>query len=177
MGVNTNSDYITLNEATKLLGKSLLQVAQLAAKNILIKKLSSSGNILIELASLNKLLEKISSPLYIHYKDALQLLKCSPNWFKAYWVKTEIISVEDLVYWKLVLTSEVENAVKIKSEYLTGTEASHLMEMLKSHITNLSTQGLIQPILFGKKHHIKIYEKAHVIKLIEDGYGSKLHSK
>ena len=56
-----DANYITLNEAAKLLGKSLLQVAQLAAKSILIKKLSSSGNILIELDSLNKLLEKISS--------------------------------------------------------------------------------------------------------------------
>ena len=168
-----DANYITLNEAAKLLGKSLLQVAQLAAKSILIKKLSSSGNILIELDSLNKLLEKISSPLYIQYEDALQLLKCSPNWFNAYWVKTEIISVEDLVYWKLILASEVEKAVKIKSEYLTGAEGSHLMGMHKSHISNLSTQGLIQPISFGTKHQIKLYKKSEVIKLIEDGYGSK----
>lgn len=172
-----DTNYITLNEAAKLLGKSLLQAAQLAAKSILIKKLSSSGNILIDLASLNKLLEKISSPQYLHYKDALQLLKCSPNWFNAYWVKTEIISVEDLVYWKLILASEVEKAVKIKSEFLTGTEASHLMGMHKSHISNLSTQGLIQPISFGKRYQIKLYKKSEVIKLIEDGYGSKLHSK
>ncbi|MEB3768176.1 TniQ family protein [Acinetobacter sp. MD2] len=171
-----DSNYITLNEAAKLLGKSLLQVAQLAAKSILIKKLSSSGNILIELNSLNKLLEKISSPKYLHYKDTLQLLKCSPNWFNAYWVKTEIISVEDLVYWKLILASEVENALKIKSEFLTGTEASHLMGMHKSHISNLSTQGFIQPISLGTKHQIKLYKKSEVIKLIEDGYGSKFHS-
>lgn len=172
-----DANYITLNEAAKLLGKSLLQAAQLAAKSILIKKLSPSGNILIDLASLNKLLEKISSPQYLHYKDTLQLLKCSPNWFNAYWVKTEIISVEDLVYWKLILASEVENAVKIKSEFLTGTEASHLMGMHKSHISNLSTQGLIQPISFGKKYQIKLYRKSEVMKLIKDGYGSKLHSK
>lgn len=172
-----DANYITLNEAAKLLGKSLLQVAQLAAKSILIKKLSSYGNILIELNSLNKLLEKISSPEYLHYKDTLQLLKCSPNWFNAYWVKTEIISVEDLVYWKLILASEVENALKIKSEFLTGTEASHLMGMHKSHISNLSTQGFIQPISFGTRHQIKLYKKSEVIKLIEDGYGSKLLSK
>lgn len=172
-----DANHITLNEAAKLLGKSHLQTAQLAAKSILIRKLSSSGNILIELDSLNKLLEKISSPLYIHYKDALQLLKCSPNWFNAYWVKTEIISVEDLVYWKLILASEVEKAVQIKSEYLTGAEGSHLMGMHKSHISNLSTQGLIQPNSFGTKHQIKLYKKSEVIKLIEDSYGSKLHSK
>lgn len=87
--------------------------------------------------------------------------------------KTEIISVEDLVYWKLILASEVEKAVKIKSEYLTGAEGSHLMGMHKSHISNLSTQGLIQPISFGTKHQIKLYKKSEVIKLIEDGYGSK----
>lgn len=172
-----DTNHITLNEAAKLLGKSILQTAQLAAKSILIRKLSSSGNILIELDSLNKLLEKISSPLYIDYKDALQLLKCSPNWFNAYWVKTEIISVENLVYWKLILVSEVEKAVQIKSEYLTGAEGSHLMGMHKSHISNLSTQGLIQPSSFGTKHQIKLYKKSEVIKLIENGYGSKLHSK
>ena len=143
----------------------------------MIKKISSSGHILIKLDSLNKLQEKISSPLYTHYKDALQLLKCSPNWFNEYWVKTDIISVEDLVYWKLILASEVKRAVKIKNEYLTGTEASRLMGMHKSHISNLSTQGLIYPISFGKRYQIKLYKKSQVIKLIEDGYGSKLHSK
>ncbi len=58
--------YIPLKEAAQRLGKSPLQVAQLVTKQLLKKKLSNPWNILINLESLDLLLEKISSPMYTH---------------------------------------------------------------------------------------------------------------
>lgn len=166
-----DSLYIPLKEAAKRLEKSPLQVAQLVTKQFLKKKLSNPGNILINLESLDLLLEKISSPMYTHYEDALQLLNCPPNWFNTYWIKTEILKIEDLLYWKVITTADINRALKIRSEYLTGAEVSKLMNMHKSHIPNLSIQGLITPLLIGNTHKIKFYSKADVIYLIKKGYG------
>lgn len=171
---NIDDSYISLKEASITVGKSRRQVTQLASNNILSKKDSDKGHILIEKKSLKNLLNKIHNPLFVHLNEVLRLLHCPKNWFDEYWVKTGILEVENLLYWKVVPYDQVVKALAIKKEYLTATEASRLMGMHKSHISNLQTQGLIKPLLFGEQHQIKLYKKTHVLKLIKEGYGSKL---
>ena len=56
--------------------------------------------------------------------------------------------------------------LKLKEEYVTGAEASTLLGMRHSHITNLQNQGLIESYYFGKtKSKIRLFKKVDILKL------------
>ncbi|WP_228270827.1 hypothetical protein [Acinetobacter junii] len=99
--------------------------------------------------SVLKLKHKLLSENSISTEQAARLLNCSVNWLGEYWCKSGFLTVENLVYWKLVQQKDVEEVLKLKESYMTGAEASKLLGMPHSHITNLHTQGLIQPIYLG----------------------------
>jgi hypothetical protein len=69
---------------------------------------------------------------------------------KKYWVDTGFLDIKDLVYWKLIYKNELTEVLDLKEEFITGAEASSLLGMRHSHVTNLQKQGLIKPHYFGK---------------------------
>lgn len=88
------------------------------------------------------------------------------NWFNQYWCKTGFLDIKDLNYWKLVKKSQLDEIIKLKEEYLTGAEASSMLGMRHSHITNLQTQGLIEAHYFGKTDiKIRLFKKDDINKL------------
>ncbi|MEG1314079.1 MAG: hypothetical protein RSD40_07165, partial [Bacilli bacterium] len=83
-----------------------------------------------------------------------------------YWCKTGFLDIKDLNYWKLVKKSQLDEIIKLKEEYLTGAEASSMLGMRHSHITNLQTQGLIEAHYFGKTDiKIRLFKKDDINKL------------
>ena len=57
--------------------------------------------------------------------------------------------------------------MKLKEEFITGAEASHLLGMRHSHITNLQNQGIIKPYYFGKDDKkVRLFNKKEVLKLV-----------
>ncbi|MEG9134250.1 hypothetical protein VPJ54_19170, partial [Acinetobacter baumannii] len=60
------------------------------------------------------------------------------------------------------------NRIKLTSEPATY----HINGMHKSHVTNLESQGLIEPVYFGTPKIIKLFKREDVIKLKELGYGA-----
>ncbi|HBY5501832.1 TPA: excisionase, partial [Klebsiella pneumoniae] len=94
------------------------------------------------------------------------------NWFHEYWVETGFIHIHDFLYWHFVERNELNKVLRLKKSYLTGTEASTLLGMHKSHVTNLESQGLIEPVYFGTPKIIKLFKREDVIKLKELGYGA-----
>lgn len=90
------------------------------------------------------------------------------NWMKKYWCNTGFLSIEDLVYWKLIPREELSEVLKLKEVYMTGTEASALLGMRHSHITNLQKQGLIKPHYFGKTDKkVRLFKKIEVLKFFQ----------
>ena len=74
------------------------------------------------------------------------------------------------MYWKLVRQEEVDEVLKLKETYMTGAEASKLLGMPHSHITNLQTQGLIQPIYLGTGTPIRLFKRSDVLRIKAQGH-------
>lgn len=162
-----NDDFYSLNEASAILKISPNQVTTLTRLNILERDNEFLTPIKIKRISLNKLKNILESEEYISVQDASEKLNCRMNWFNQYWCKTGFIEVKDLNYWKLVKKIKLDEIIKLKEAYLTGAEASSLLGMRHSHITNLQTQGLIEAHYFGKADKkIRLFKRSDVLKLV-----------
>lgn len=160
-------DYYSLKNAAALLEISPNKVAVLVQKGVLRKKENNPLCIQIEAWSLLNLKNKLLSEKYILYRDAAKQLNCPINWMKKYWCETGFLKIENLVYWKLIHKNDLNEILKLKGEYLTGAEASSILGMRHSHITNLQSQGLISPYYFGKADKkVRLFKKADVLKLM-----------
>ncbi|WP_252717527.1 hypothetical protein [Acinetobacter soli] len=158
-----STDYYSLNDAASILEISSNKVAVLVQKGILMKKENNPLSVQIEACSLLNLKNKLNSENYISYVDAAKQLNCPMNWMKKYWCNTGFFNIEDLTYWKLINKNELAEVLKLKVEYITGAEASALLGMRHSHITNLQSQGLITPYYFGKTDKkIRLFKRCEV---------------
>lgn len=165
--ITTNVDYYSLKDASELLGISPNKVAVLVQKGILRKKENSPLSVQIEACSLLNLKNKLLSDEFISYLDAAKRLNCPINWMKKYWVDTGFLDIEDLIYWKLIYKNELTEVLDLKEEFITGAEASSLLGMRHSHITNLQKQGLIKPHYFGKTDKkVRLFNKNEVLKFV-----------
>lgn len=163
----TNYDFYSLNEAASILKISPSQVATLIHLKILDRDNEFLTPIKIKRISLDGLKNMLESEEYISLQNASEKLSCRMNWFNQYWCKTGFLEIKDLVYWKLVKKSQLYEIIKLKEEYLTGAEASSLLGMRHSHITNLQTQNLIIPYYFGKTDKkIRLFKRSDVLGLM-----------
>jgi len=161
-----STDYYSLNDAASILEISPNKVAVLVQKGILIKDKNNPLSVQIEACSLLNLKNKLLSDEFISYLDAAKQLNCPTNWMKKYWCNTGFLTIEDLVYWKLIPQEEFSEVLKLKEVYMTGTEASKLLGMRHSHITNLQKQGLIRPYYLGKTDtKIRLFKRDDVIRI------------
>lgn len=165
--ITTNVDYYSLKDASELLGISPNKVAVLVQKGILRKKENSPLSVQIEACSLLNLKNRLLSNEFISYLDAAKRLNCPINWMKKYWVDTGFLDIEDLIYWKLIYKNELNEVLDLKEEFITGAEASSLLGMSHSHVTNLQKQGLIKPHYFGKTDKkVRLFNKNEVLKFV-----------
>lgn len=163
----TNYDFYSLNEAASILKISPSQVATLIHLKILDRDNEFLTPIKIKRISLDALKNMLESEEYVSLQNASEKLSCRMNWFNQYWCKTGFLEIKDLVYWKLVKKSQLYEIIKLKEEYLTGAEASSLLGMRHSHITNLQTQSLIIPYYFGKTDKkIRLFKRSDVLGLM-----------
>ena len=61
--------------------------------------------------SLINLQQKLKNQDFILAKDAAQQLNCAPTWLNEYWCKSGFLTIENLVYWKLVRQEEVDEVL------------------------------------------------------------------
>ncbi|MGA8883422.1 MAG: hypothetical protein WB445_07405 [Acinetobacter sp.] len=125
---------------------------------------------MISKTSLINLQQKLKNQDFILAKDAAQQLNCAPTWLNEYWCKSGFLTIENLVYWKLVRQEEVDEVLKLKETYMTGAETSKLLGMPHSHITNLQTQGLIQSIYLGTGTPISLFKRSDVLRIKAQGH-------
>lgn len=164
--ITTSTDYYSLKEAAALLGISPNKVAVLVQRGILSKDKSDPLSVQIQTSSLLNLKKKLDSEDHIPYSEAAKQLSCPINWMKKYWCETGFLQIEDLVYWKFVNKYELTEVLKLKEEYITGAEASTLLGMRHSHITNLQSQNLITPYYLGKTDKkVRLFKKVDILKL------------
>lgn len=164
--VPQSTEYYSLKDAASILKISSNKVAVLVHRGILRKNENNPLFIQIEACSLLNLKNKLLSDKFISYLDAAKQLNCPTNWMKKYWCNTGFLSIEDLVYWKLIPREELSEVLKLKEIYMRGTEASKLLGMRHSHITNLQKQGLIHPYYLGKTDtKIRLFKKDDVIRI------------
>lgn len=164
MQQSQTTEYYSLKDAASTLKISSNKVAVLVHRGILVKDENNPLSIQIQENSLLNLKNKLNSENYISYVDAAKQLNCPINWIKKYWCDTGFLSIEDLVYWKLIPREELSEVLKLKEVYMTGTEASKLLGMRHSHITNLHKQGLIRPYYLGKTEtKIRLFKRDDVI--------------
>lgn len=165
--ITTSADYYSLKDAAALLGISPNKVAVLVQKGILSKDKDNPLSVQIQASSLLNLKNKLNCDDYVPYLKASKQLSCPINWMKKYWCETGFLNIEDLVYWKLINKNELTEVLKLKEEFITGAEASHLLGMRHSHITNLQNQGIIKPYYFGKDDKkVRLFNKKEVLKLV-----------
>ena len=165
--ITTCTDYYSLKEAAALLEISPNKVAVLVQRGILSKDKNDPLSVQIQTSSLLNLKKKLDSEDYVPYSEAAKQLSCPINWIKKYWCETGFLHIEDLVYWKLINKNELTEVLKLKKEFITGVEASSLLGMHHSHITNLQNQGVIKPYYFGKDDKkIRLFNKKDVLKLV-----------
>lgn len=163
-----NADYYSLNDAASILKISSNKVSVLVQKGILRKNENNPLSVQIEACSLLNLKNKLLSDEFISYLDAAKQLNCPANWIKKYWCNTGFLTIEDLVYWKLINKNELTKVMNLKEEFITGAEASSLLGMRHSHITNLQKQGLIKPHYFGKTDKkVRLFKKIEVLKFFQ----------
>ncbi|WP_288390320.1 TniQ family protein [uncultured Acinetobacter sp.] len=160
-----SKDFLFLGNAAKQLGISPNKVAVLVQRGILTKDPKNPFAIMISKKSLISLQQKLKNQDFIFAKDAAQQLNCAPTWLNEYWCKSGFLTIENLVYWKLVRQKEVDEVLKLKETYMTGAEASKLLGMPHSHITNLQTQGIIQPVYLGTGTPIRLFKRSDVQRI------------
>ncbi|MFW1859396.1 TniQ family protein [Acinetobacter defluvii] len=164
--ITTSTDYYSLKEAAALLGISPNRVAVLVKKGILSKDKNNPLSVQIQTSSLLNLKKKLDSEDHISYSEAAKQLSCPINWMKKYWCETGFLHIVDLVYWKLINKNELTEVLKLKEEYVTGAEASILLGMRHSHITNLQNQNLIRPYYLCKTDKkVRLFKKVDILKL------------
>lgn len=135
-------------------------------KGILVKDVNYPLSIKIPKISVLRLKHKLLSENSISTEQAARLLNCSVNWLGEYWCKSGFLTIENLVYWKLVRQKEVDEVLKLKEIYMTGAEASKLLGMPHSHITNLQAQDIIQAYYLGNsEYRIRLFKTKDVMKL------------
>ncbi|WOE42358.1 TniQ family protein [Acinetobacter chinensis] len=162
-----STDYYSLNDAASILEISSNKVAVLVQKGILRKKENNPLSVQIEACSLVNLKNKLLSDEFTSYLDAAKQLNCPINWMKKYWCDTGFLKIEDLIYWKLIKKNELAEILKLKEHFITGAEASALLGMRHSHITNLQNQRLIKPCYFGKNEKkIRLFNIKEVLKFV-----------
>lgn len=164
--VPQSTEYYSLKDAASILKISSNKVAVLVHRGILVKDENNPLSIQIQESSLLNLKNKLNSENYISYVDAAKQLNCPINWIKKYWCDTGFLHIENLVYWKLINKNELTEVLKLKEEFITGAEASTLLGMPHSHITNLQSQGLIKPYYFGKNEKkIRLFNIKDILSL------------
>ncbi|ENV44917.1 TniQ family protein [Acinetobacter schindleri] len=164
--ITTSTDYYSLKEAATLLEISPNKVAVLVQRGILSKDKDNPLSIQIQASSLFNLKNKLNCQDYVPYLEASEQLNCPINWMKTYWCDTGFLNIEDLIYWKLIKKNELAKILKLKEEYVTGAEASTLLGMRHSHITNLQNQDLITPYYLGKTDKkVRLFKKVDILKL------------
>lgn len=164
--ITTSTDYYSLKEAATLLEISPNKVAVLVQRGILSKDKDNPLSIQIKASSLFNLKNKLNCQDYVPYLEASEQLNCPINWMKTYWCDTGFLNIEDLIYWKLIKKNELAKILKLKEEYVTGAEASTLLGMRHSHITNLQNQDLITPYYLGKTDKkVRLFKKVDILKL------------
>lgn len=163
-----NDNFYSLNEASAILKISSNQVITLTRLKILERENEFLTPIKINRTSLDVLKNILESEEYVSIQNASEKLNCRMNWFKQYWCKTGFVDIKDLTYWKLVKKRQLDEIIKLKEAYLTGAEASSLLGMRHSHITNLQKQGIIIPYYFGKTDKkIRLFKKSDVLNFIQ----------
>lgn len=161
-----SSSFLPLKEAAKQLDLSPNKTAVLVQKGILIKDKTNLVNVMIDRISLLSLIHKLKSNNFIKIREAAFQLNCSLNWISKYWCNSGFLTVDNLIYWKLIPREELSEVLKLKEVYMTGAEASKLLGMRHSHITNLQKQGLIRPYYFGKTDtKIRLFKRDDVIRI------------
>ncbi|QIO08130.1 TniQ family protein [Acinetobacter lanii] len=161
-----STDYYSLKEAAVLLGISPNKVAVLVQKGILSKDKNDPISVQIKTRSLVNLKNKLDSEDYVPYSEATKQLNCPINWMKKYWCDTGFLHIEDLIYWKLINKNELTEVLKLKEEYITGAEASTLLGMRHSHITNLQKIGIMKPHYLGKgDKKVRLFKKEDILKI------------
>ncbi|RZG43277.1 TniQ family protein [Acinetobacter wuhouensis] len=164
--IQINNDFYTLNEAALLLKISPNQVSTLTHLKVLNRYNDYLTPIKIKHSSLDALKNILESEDYVSIQVASEKLNCRMNWLNQYWCKTGFLDVKDLIYWKLVKKDQLDEIIKLKEEYLTGAEASSLLGMRHSHVTNLQNQGLITPYYFGKADKkIRLFKRADIYQI------------
>ncbi|WP_343597727.1 hypothetical protein [Acinetobacter sp.] len=159
-------NFFSLNEAAEHLNISPNKVSVLINKGILIKDVNYPLSIKIPKISVLRLKHKLLSENSISTEQAARLLNCSVNWLGEHWCKSGFLTIENLVYWKLVRQKEVDEVLKLKETYMTGAEASKLLGMPHSHITNLQAQDIIQAYYLGNsEYRIRLFKTKDVMKL------------
>lgn len=165
--ITTSTDYYSLKDASTLLGISPNKVAVLVQRGILNKDKNYPISIQIQTSSLLNLKNKLNCQDYVPYLEASKQLNCPINWIKKYWCDTGFLNIEDLIYWKLIKKNELAEVLKLKEDFITGSEAGSLLGRRHSHITNLQSQGLIKPYYFGKTDKkLRLFKKTDVLKLV-----------
>lgn len=161
-----STDYYSLNDAASILAISSNKVAVLIQRGILSKNKDNPLSIQIQAISLLNLKNKLNSEDYVPYLEASKQLNCPINWMKKYWCDTGFLNIEDLIYWKLIKQNELAEVLKLKEDFITGAEASALLGMRHSHITNLQSQRIIKPHYFGKaEKKIRLFNIKDILSL------------
>ncbi|MDH2520669.1 TniQ family protein [Acinetobacter baumannii] len=156
----------SLLEAATLLKISARAVSYLIHAGYLTRNYLDPASVKVDRISLDSLKQKIESEDYVSFEAAAEILNCSLNWLNQYWCKTGFLTIEKLVFWRLIKKSELNEVLKLKDEYITGAEASKLLGMRHSYITNLQKQQLIKPYYMGKNDKkIRLFKRKDVLKL------------
>lgn len=162
--------FLSLNQCAKILGISNLQAAQLIKKQYLRVYDIEQRPYKIPRKFLDKFINDMNDPSYVHINFAKRELNCSLQQFLKNWVQTGFIEIKSLLYWHYVPIGQLENALKIHSEYFTASEANEYLGMHRTHITNLVKQGLIEQHVFGNKSsYVRMFKKKDVIRLKDHG--------
>lgn len=168
----TNILFSGINEASNILKISPLQVAQLIQHKWLKVKDPNARPHQIYKKSIDNLLQQIHDPTFVDLDEVLETLNCSFNQLQKNWIMTGYLDLRHIGYWRSFHRKQFNHVVEIHKEFFTAAEANAFLGMHRTHITNLITQGLIKPYLYGNHNYsIRLFKKEDVKKLLKEGYG------
>lgn len=153
---------LPITDVAAILQISTQKVAQLVRKGFLIRESPITRPIFVKRSSLRKFQKLLDSPEWMRVADAAEDIGISVTALTKTWIKGGVVQHLALGPWRLVKKVDVEQVKRLRTEFLTPSEAGRLLNTHRSHMTNLERRGAATAIRIGESGAVRLYRKDDV---------------
>ena len=159
---------ISISQAASMLGVPFQAIERLIKRGVLTLVPTSGREKHVSRKSLQKVLDVLADPKYIPLQLAASAVDESTEQFRRRWIQTSFVELVDVGVKALVSSLDLKRVEEFKKRYISSADAARKWNILRSHLTNLEKQTLLEPAkVFSEGHStVKFYLRTDVDRLL-----------